>query len=146
MLRLTCNKKGFTLVEVMIATFLTVVAVLSIFALVAPAWRTTAQSDRIGRAANILYDHLQQQEAWIMNPCNAVTTGTVGPVAVNASGRADAQPGDMPFQVTRTITNIGTGVWRVSVRVAWPGSNGISESQIVTRQEYHRFPAGCADQ
>jgi len=78
-----------------------------------------------------------------MNPCNAVTEGTTGPIAVNASGYSAAQSGDIQFNVTRTITEIATGVWRVTILVAVPGHAAISESLVVNRQENYRFPAGC---
>jgi Tfp pilus assembly protein PilV len=145
---LPCDNRGFTLVEVLIAIFITVVAVLGTLALISPAWQTAARSDYLGRASGILYEHLMIQEALIMNPCNTVTTGTTGPTAVFASGQPTAQQGDAQFNVTTTITNIGTGVWRVTVRVSWPPLNatGISESLIVTRQEGFRFPAGCPNQ
>lgn len=148
MSRLPCNNRGFTLVEVVIAMFLTIVAVLGILALLSPAWKTAARSDYLGRASGILYEQLMTQEAWILNPCNTVTTGTTGPTAVFASGQATAQPGDVQFNVTTTITNPATNVWQVRVQVSWPPLNptGISESLVVTRQEGFRFPAGCANQ
>ena len=139
---LPCNNRGFTLVEVVIAMFLTVVAVLGIFALVSPAWKTAARSDYLGRAAGILHETLTTQEALIMNPCCSVTEGPTGPTAVFASGQTTAQPGDVQFNVTTTITNLATNVWRVTVRVAWPGHTGISESLVVTRQA--GFRSGCA--
>ena len=140
------NNRGLGLVEVVVAVFITTVAIMAIFSLMAPAWRTTSRSDYTGRAANILNDQLQQQETLIMNPCNTVTTGTTGPVAVYASGSTTAEPGDIQFNVTRTITSIATNVWLVSVRIAWIGHAGISESLVVNRQETYRFPAGCPDQ
>jgi Tfp pilus assembly protein PilE len=143
MSRLPCDNRGFTLVEVVIAMFLTIVAVLGILALVSPAWRTAARSDYLGRASGILYEQLVMQEALIMNPCNTVTTGTTGPTAVFASGQTTAQPGDVQFNVTTTITSTGTDVWSVNVRVAWTGHSGIAETIVVTRQEGFRFPAGC---
>jgi Tfp pilus assembly protein PilE len=142
--RLPCNNRGFTLVEVVIAMFVTVVAVLGILALVSPAWRTATRSDNLGRASGILYEQLMTWESWIMNPCNQpVPTGTTGPTAVFASGQTTAQPGDTPFNVTTTITSIGTNIWRVSVLVAWTGHTGISETLVVTRQEGFRTPGGC---
>lgn len=146
MFRTHCNKHGFTLVEVVIAIFMTTVAVLAIFSLISPAWRTAGHADLLGRAANILYDQLQEQESLIMNPCNVVTVGTTGPIAVNASGYSAAQAGDAQLTVTRTITEIATGVWRVAIQVAVPGHAGISESLVVNRQENYRFPAGCTSQ
>jgi Tfp pilus assembly protein PilV len=144
MSRLTCNNRGFTLVEVVIAMFLTVVAVLAIFALVSPAWRTATRSDYLGRASGILYETLMTQEARILNPCCSVADVTTGPTAVFSSGQTTAQQGDVQFNVTTTITSIGTDVWRVTVRVSWPPLNatGISESLVVTRQE--GFRSGCA--
>jgi len=144
MSRLPCDNRGFTLIEVVIAMFVTVVAVLGILALVSPAWRTAARSDYLGRASGILYEQLVTQEAWILNPCNAVTTGTTGPTAVFASGQATVQPGDVQFNVTTTITNIGTDVWSVNVLVAWTGHPGISDTLVVTRQEGFRTPGGCS--
>ena len=143
---LPCNNRGFTLVEVLIAMFLTVVAVLALFSLQPTAWKTAARSDYLGRASGILYEQLMTQEALIMNPCNAVTAGATGPTAVFASGQTTAQPGDASFNVTTTITNLATNVWRVTVRVAWAGHTGISESLVVTRQEGFRFPTGCVTQ
>ncbi len=134
------------LIEVVIAMFLTTVAVLAIFSLQPSAWKTAARSDYLGRAAGILNEQLQTQEALIMNPCNAVAAGTTGPTAVLASGQAAAQSGDATFNVTTTITNLATNVWQVSVRVAWANHPGISESLVITRQESYRFPAGCANQ
>ena len=140
---LPCNNRGFTLVEVVIAMFLTVVAVLALFSLQPTAWKTAARSDYLGRASGILYEQLQRQEASIMNPCCIVTAGATGPTAVYASGQTTSQGGDAQFIVTTTITGIGTNLWRVTVLVTWPPLNttGISESLVVTRQEGFRF--GC---
>jgi Tfp pilus assembly protein PilV len=143
MSNLPCNNRGISLVEVVIAMFLTVVAVLAIFSLQPTAWRTATRSDYLGRASGILYEELQRQEARIMNPCCNVTAAASGPTAVFASGQTTAQPGDATFNVTTAITSIGTNTWRVAVRVAWTGHAGISESLVVTRQEGFRFPAAC---
>jgi hypothetical protein len=120
------------------------VAVLGILVLISPAWKTAARSDYLGRASGILYEQLMMREAWILNPCNTVTTGTTGPTAVFASGQPTAQPGDVQFNVTATITSI-TNAWLVTVQVSWPPLNptGITESLIVTRQEGFRTPGGC---
>jgi Tfp pilus assembly protein PilV len=145
MSRLPRTNLGFTLVEVVIAMFLTVVALLGTFALISPGWKTAARSDYLGRASGILYEQLMTREAWIINPCNTVTTGTTGPTTVFASGQPTAQPGDVQFNVTTTITNPATNAWLVTVQVSWPPLNatGITESLIVTRQEGFRTPGGC---
>jgi Tfp pilus assembly protein PilV len=145
MSRSPCNNRGFTLVEVLIAIFLTVVAVLGTLALISPAWKTAIRSDYLGRASGILYERLMTEEVRIMNPCNTVAVGTTGPTAVFASGQTTAQSGDAQFNVTTTITNLATNVWQIRVQVSWPPVNptGITESLIVTRQEGFRTPGGC---
>jgi Tfp pilus assembly protein PilV len=137
---LRCNNRGISLVEVVIAIFLTTIGVLAVLSLQPTAWRTAARSDYMGRAAGILQKELETQEVFIMNCCNAVTAGaTVNNVLV--SGEAAAQPGDATFTVTTTITLIAANVWRVDVRVAWAGHTGIIESIVVTRQQ--RFQGAC---
>ena len=130
--------------EVVIAIFLTTVAVLAVMSMQPAAWKTSGRSDFMGRAAGLMHEELQRQEALIMNPCNAVTAGTTGPSTVYASGQSAAQSGDAAFQRTTTIAVITTGVWRVTVRIAWAGHTGISESLVVTRQEGYRYPDGCS--
>ena len=146
MSRLPCINRGFTLVEVLIAIFLTVVAVLGTLALISPGWKMAAQSDYLGRASGILYERLAMEEARILNPCNAVTTGGPTEITVFASGQTTAQPGDVQFKVSTTITSPATNVWQVRVQVSWPPLNptgSITESLIVTRQEGFRTPGGC---
>ena len=139
------NNRGISLIEVVIAIFIATVAVMAILGLQPAAWNTTARADHTGRAAGILHQELGRWEAWIMNPCNAVATGTTT-ATVRPSGQGANQPGDVPFTVATTITSVGTKIWRVTVAVSWPGSAGIAESLIVTRQEGFRFPQGCAEQ
>lgn len=124
---------------------LTSVAIISILSIQPNAWRTAARSDFMGRASGILYAELQRQEALIMNPCTTVTAGTTGPVTVYAGvGTAAQASGDVAFNVTTTITNTGTNIWRVTVLVAWANHPGISESIFITRQESFRTPGGCS--
>ncbi len=145
MRRISDNNRGLGLLEVVIAMFIATVAVMAILGLQPSAWRTSAQSDYMGRAAGILHQEFQRQEVFIMNPCNAVTTGTTTET-VRTSGLDTNQPGDSLFDVTTTIAALGTKVWRVTVTVAMAGYGEISESLIVTRQESYRFPEGCIDQ
>ncbi len=140
MFSLRCNNRGISLVEVVIAIFLTTIGVLAVLSLQPAAWRTATRSDYMGRAAGILQKEQATQEVFIMNCCNAVTAGTTT-TNVLASGEAAAQPGDATFTVTTTITLIATNVWRVDVRVAWAGHAGIIESMVVTRQQ--RFQGAC---
>lgn len=138
---LRCTSRGISLVEVVIAIFLTTIGVLAVLSLQPAAWRTATRSDYMGRAAGILQKEQATQEVFIMNCCNAVTAGTTT-TNVLVSGDAAAQPGDATFTVTTTITEIvANSVWRVDVRVAWAGHPGIIESMVVTRQQ--RFQGAC---
>jgi len=152
------SRRGFSLLEVVIAIFLTSIAVLAIMSLQPAAWKTAGRSDYMGRAAGILHEELQTRESFIMNCCNTVTAGCTqryvcasGQIGTeSACGSAlstlncTAPSGDAQFTVTTTITSVATSVWRVTVRVAWTGHAGISESLVVTRQQPFSFPAGCS--
>jgi len=148
MFRFKCNNQGFTLVEAVIAVFITAVAVMSIFSLMAPAWRTTSRSDYTGRAANILHDQMQRLEAQIMNPCNDVAEGSTGPFAVYAGGGSSLkESGDAQYMVTTNIIKDGTAnAWRITVKVTWAGHSeaGISETLVVTKQDDYGFPVDSA--
>ena len=154
------NKRGFTLVEGIIAIFLVSVGMMALLSTLSPAWRLSSKSDYLGRAAGIMYRELDAWESYIMNPCNGVATssgtswdriklggtGGTGPSTVNSSLLA-AQPGDAAYTVTTVITDVspvtpGT-VWQVRVTVTWPPLNntGVTETVIVTRQEPFKF--GC---
>ena len=135
------NRKGITLTEVVIALFVTAVGVMALMSLQPTAWRASDRSDHLGRAGGILHQELETTEAWIMNPCNAVAAGTATRTVLT-SGQAARVPGDVPYTVTTTIANPTPQIFRVTVRVTWPGNAaGIAESTSVTRQEY--FREGC---
>lgn len=129
------NRRGFSLLEVVIAIFLTSIAVLAIMSLQPAAWKTAGRSDYMGRAAGILHKELERQEVCIMNSNNTVNTGTTTATVFAAGGTTAQASGDATFTVTTTIASIATSVWRVTVRVAWTGHAGISESLVVTRQQ-----------
>lgn len=130
------------LTEVVIAIFITTVAVLAILALQPAAWHTAQRSDYLGRAANLLYDELQTYEATIMNPCLAIPPASATR-DVYASHTNAPQPGDARFTITTTVTAIDTDSWRVTSRVQWANHPGIVDSIVVTRQETYRYPPGC---
>lgn len=128
------------MVEVLISMVLISVGVLSLLTLLPSGWRLSGTSDLLGRAAGILQGELERNEIWIMNEKNQVTPvlqGASSPRPFYASGKDTPQPGDIPYQVTTEIEELGggSGPWRVRVRVTWPGNaTGITESVIVTRQ------------
>ena len=144
MLILLGTKKGIGLIEVLIALFLISVGILATLSLQPSAWRLTSRSDFLGRAGGLLHKEMETVEVNLMNPNFPNPCLGVNPF-VNArdvfiSGQGAAQPGDMPFRLTTTITDNLNASWRVQVTVTWAGNNtGISESLLVTRQENFRW-------
>lgn len=139
-----CSRKGITLIESIIAILLVSIGLIGLLSMQPSAWRTTARTDYLGRAAMLLQKELTNQELAIMNPCNAVTAATQTR-NVTTSGAAAPQAGDITFTVQTVTTSIAPNIWRVTVTVSWPPLNatGIRESIVVTRQEHFRFPSGC---
>jgi Tfp pilus assembly protein PilV len=142
MCRPICNKRGVTLVESVLAILLVSIALVGLLSMQPSAWRASARTDYLGRAAMMLSKELATRELTIMNPCNTVAAGTVART-VYTSGKDTAQSGDIGFTIQTTTTGVGTNVWRVTVAVSWPPVNatGIRESIVVTRQEPFRL--GC---
>ncbi len=144
------NDRGITLIESMIAILILGIGLVGLLSMQSPAWTTTARTDYLGRAAEILSKQLTDREALIMNPCN--TDANIAPPTgetrtrndtIRTSGQSANQSGDIAFTVVTTTTSLGANIWRVTVRVSWPplNSTGITESIVVTRQEPFRF--GC---
>jgi hypothetical protein len=132
-------------VESIVAILLLTTAVIAIMTLQPTSQTTSAKADNLGKAVMILHKEFMIQEALIMNPCNAVTTGTVDKT-VYTSYQTTAQSGDTRFNV-RTVTSAivgSTNRWRVTITVTWPSNTkGITDNIIITRQESFRFPDGC---
>jgi Tfp pilus assembly protein PilV len=144
MLHLICNKKGISMVEMVIAIFLTSVAVLSLLSLQPSGWRYMAKADYMGRAAEILHSTLEAYETNISNPCNSVTTGAQTQASITTSGSGTAIKGDIRYTVDANITqtNADPQTFVVTVTITWTGNTtGISESMAITRQESYKF--GC---
>ncbi|MHB8769475.1 MAG: type IV pilus modification PilV family protein [Syntrophales bacterium] len=137
-----CNERGVTLVESVLAILLVSLGLIGLLSMQPSAWRASARTDYLGRAAMILSKELTARELTIMNPCNVVATGATTQT-VYTSGQGTKQAGDIGFTVQATTTTVATGVWRVTVSVTWPPLNatGIRESIVVTRQEPFRL--GC---
>ena len=145
--------KGFGMVEVLVAVFLTVTAILAIFALQSPAWRQTARADYLGRATEIMHKQLESTEVYLMNPCNTAAVATNGIPAIPAigasasstytvlaSGSAAAIQGDASYTVATTIVRTATNDFRVTVTVTWPPLNptGITQTIFVSRPVYFK--------
>ena len=142
------NKRGFTLVEGLIAILLVSVSMMALLSTLSPAWRLSSKSDYLGRAAGIMYRELDAWELYIMNKCNdsipinqatnwdSFKPGGTASWTVNSSLLLATQPGDAAYTVTTVITVISPTVWQVSVNVRWPplNSTGVTETIWVTRQ------------
>lgn len=128
------NNRGISLVEVVIAIFLTTFAILALLSMQPMSWRTATKSDLMGKAAEILQRELENNELFIMNSGNTITLGTTNKT-VYASGEAALQTDDTAFTVQTTITNNGDGSWTVAVTVTGPDNKTVSESVIATRQQ-----------
>ena len=134
-----CNNRGASIVEVLIAVFITAFGIIAVMSMQPLSWQTATKSDLLGRSASILHKELEEIELTIMNPNNTVTTGTTNPT-IYASGQAASQGyGDAKYTVQRTITSNVDGSWTVRVVVTDPDNKTVSESIIVTRQEGFRF-------
>ena len=137
-MRTFLNNKGISLVEVMIAMFLTTIAVISILPMQDMSLRTAGRSDYLGRATGIMQAELEAQENQIMIGTVPATPININSQEIKVSGVNGVIDGDVTFKVvTTTSTNpLGTNSWLVNVRVTWTGgpANVISSSMIVTRQ------------
>jgi hypothetical protein len=140
----TYNEKGISLVEVLIAIFLTSIGILSLLSLQPSAWNLSMKSDFLGRAGSILHSELEANEILLMNPnypnpCSANNPITLTKT-VNPSGQSTAQAGDLTFTVQTGIRDNLNSTWSVRVRVIWPGNTtGVSETRVITHQESFRF-------
>jgi Tfp pilus assembly protein PilV len=118
------NNSGITLVESMIAAFLTVVVIVGLMSMQSLSWQSAGRSDHLGRATGILQTELEDLE-------NDIMRGAVPAAKNNVSVSA----GTFNFFVTTTINDSVANRWLVNVRVTWPGNaNGITSSMFVSRQ------------
>ncbi|MBF0329498.1 MAG: type II secretion system protein [Nitrospirae bacterium] len=139
MLPTHCNNRGLTLLEVIVALVILMIGIIGTLAVFPQGSKLTLQSDRIGRAAALMHQNLEQAQLAIMNCCCATPTNST--TNVYSSG-STWQSGDLPFTVQRTVAAVGS-MWRVTVKVTWPGNTtGYSESIVVSNQEF--FKSGCS--
>lgn len=136
MLRTICNTKGFTLLEAMIAVFITLIAVISVLTMQPTSWKAVSKADYMGRAAGVMQSELELRE-------NQIMLGTVPTSPLNQTlqaGGSGTNAGDATFNVVTTTTNTGANRWLINVRVSWSGGScptgtcSISSSMTVTRQ------------
>jgi Tfp pilus assembly protein PilV len=128
-----CTKNGLSLVEAMIAVFVTTVAIVALGTMQPLALRTSASSDYVGRAVAIAQAEAAYCETLIMY------TGVAVPNLTNCN-KTFVYPvpnTTINFTVTTATTAPGNGqnFWLVSVTVTWPGTvTGITQNRVVTQQ------------
>ncbi|MGD0275964.1 MAG: prepilin-type N-terminal cleavage/methylation domain-containing protein [Syntrophales bacterium] len=132
------NNRGVSLVEILIAIFLTTIGVLALMSLQPSAWRAASRSDYLGRAAEMLSKQLEAQQTLIMATCNTISAPTTTTTNYFASGQSTSSgSGDAQYSVKTTITQLGTNTWNVTVKVSWyNGTRSITGSMVVSRQSY----------
>lgn len=142
------NEKGLTIVECIMALFLTTVMVVSLINMQSLAWVGAGKSDYLGRAVGILQRELENREYDIMKS-TVPSTGTATTCAdQNGEDIACSQAGKM-FTITTTTTACSvssTGVitcsaaatpniWRITVQLSWTGnSHGLGSTIMVSPQ------------
>jgi hypothetical protein len=146
------SNKGFGMIDAVMALCVLTLGVLSLISFYPLGWASARSSDLRSRASEIMHREFENDEALIMNPCNVVTIFNGPSKQVNASAQTTAQTGDETFTVRKSLTLVSTNIWNLKVTVTWIGSsNGISESQNITRQEDYRYstaatpPNSCLD-
>ena len=135
-----CSCKGITLVESMIAVFLTTVAVIGLMSMQDTSWRTAGRSDLMGRAVGLMQSELEQREFQIMRggfPAPPLNFGES--IQFNQNIQLTdvvGVEGNVTLNVVTTTTLVGTRRWLLNVRVMWPGPlpNSMTSSMIVTTQ------------
>lgn len=129
------NNKGISLLECMIAVFITTIAIVSIMPMQSTAIKTASRADYRSRAEGIMQSELEFRESQIMNVANPIPPD-VNNVPITVSGLAGIS-GDATFYLT-TITRVNPGVtnsWIVNVKVTWKeNATGITSSIMVVPQ------------
>jgi hypothetical protein len=130
------NKKGLTILECIIAIFLTTIMLVSLISMQSLSWTGASKADYLGRAQGVLQRELEVQELLIMsgnvtpanvtaclnNEYNSVACGTKGAVFT-----VNTRKMDNSANITTTC--------RIIVNVTWPKSkNGIKSSMLAAPQ------------
>jgi hypothetical protein len=138
-MKLFHNAKGISLVESMIAVFLTMIAVVSLMPMQTMSMRTVGKSDLLGRASGIMQSELERKEFEVMRTgLGLVPTGSVQTPVIGSHDVAGVL-GDANFLVTTTTMESSPVTvpksYIVNVRVTWPGnSTGVASSVRVAHQ------------
>jgi Tfp pilus assembly protein PilV len=129
------NNKGITLVEVMIAFFLTTVAIVSIMPMFTLAMNSTVKSDYKGRAIGILQKELEFREMQVMQgDVPSESPKNFDDKIVQVSGLTSKE-GDATFTIKTKMSKIDDCSWLINVQVTWSGNNnGVKNSMVASIQ------------
>ncbi len=136
------SKKGITMVEVIVSVAILSIGILALLTLLPSSWRLAGRSDYLGRASGVLANQIQLAESMVLNP--GVDLGPLMGAPkdlgdIRPSGQGAGVHGDMVFHGTRTVTDLGSNAYLVTVNITWTGNaTGIRESLRVVRQENYR--------
>jgi hypothetical protein len=132
------DKKGISLVECIVALFLTTIAMVSLMSMQPLAWKGAGRSDYLGRAEGILQSELETRENNIMQNANACTCNGITPCTCSATTLpcnctyTNVQ-GGTPFTINVQTTAPNTTTCLTNVQLTWPGTlNGIESSILVS--------------
>lgn len=127
------NNKGLTILECIIAIFLTTIMVVSLVSMQSLSWTGASRSDYLGRAQGLLQRELEIQESAVMG--GNLSAANVTACLSNNCGTAVCGTRGAVFTIKTLRINNGaniTGTWLVNVNVTWPKSTkGITSSIIV---------------
>ena len=119
------NKKGITIVESLIAVFLTAVAVASLISMQPLSWQSAGRADSLSRAVGLLQQELESVELNIL----------MGNPPTSDAGFVNVVIGGELFEKKTTISQPSTTTWLAHVHVRWrTNPKGIRSSILVSRQ------------
>ncbi|MFA5321054.1 MAG: hypothetical protein WC373_00130 [Smithella sp.] len=129
------NKKGLSIIECIIALFLTTVMVVSLINMQSLSWFGAGKSDYLGRAVGILQRELEIYEYDIMKEDPPDNETICADKDGNEVACDDASALFTITVATSTPATIPAGTTLLNVRIQWPQSaNGLSSSIIVSSQ------------
>jgi Tfp pilus assembly protein PilV len=119
------NNKGITIVESLIAVFLTAVAVASLISMQPLSWQSAGRADSLSRAVGLLQQELESVELNIMT----------GNPPTSDADFVDKVIGSETFEKRTTISSPSLTTWLAHVHVRWKSNpKGIKSSILVSRQ------------
>lgn len=120
------DNKGITMIESLIAVFLTSFVIIGLMTMQPLAWQAGAKADQLGGATEIMQRELETLE-------NHVMRGTL-PIPA-AKVNVPVQEGKVVFSLNSSITDLTLNKFMIHVQVTWTGNTtGVKSSMIATRQ------------